>query len=311
MKAFDILLPDTRFVDGRLLIENLPIRDGLTIYSRLEPDCELVKNIISAMYITPSGNLSGIVLDANAESFAEKYEAVNATPVVLTADIMLSALYCIQIQKQSLELCCEIREILRQYTGGYTGIAVGVNDSVEIASAKSSGRIYGGILPDIAADIAKICFENPDNICCLGAAIDDMTSAYNETISNIIIPGAYVKSLSYLQYLRVIQNNMLLGAAVEDIDIYLSIGKSYIRTILNAAADFTEICFTDSESALELTAQAEAVSNKNISTEAGVIVNAECAADLRRLRLLYEVDSMGTFADIGELTLEEIAYTDI
>lgn len=310
MKSFDIFI-DGRSVQGDLVIVTLPVRNDIAGYNWLTINSELINHIIAEKAMSPTP--SGIALDAKANVAIEKYDVVDSS-VKIGADAEFKVLFPITIDEGALELEQTLQEVSQKIERISFPIFVGVDDGVEIFPLKTVGSVDNIIEFEEALNEVKksiITGECGHKGLEVAVALSDPFSVYYESATNEMYLGASVQSLSYLFHMRLIQNGVIIGADTIDFDLYRSLGRLSARIAVGANASFAVHFFTNGESDIELFADAEVLIRKFIGAEPNMKLDCTGTAILRRLRTLGEINTFGTIANIDNMLLEEMYYTDI
>lgn len=310
MKSFDIFI-DGRSVQSDLIVVNLPVRNDIAAYNWLAINSELINHIIAEKAVSPTP--SGIALDAGARVAIEKYEVVDAS-VAVGADAEFKVLFPLTVDESALELEQTLQEVSQKIERVSLPVSVGADDSVEVFPLKTVGSIDSIVEFEAALSEVKnsiITGECRHNGLTVAAALSDPFAVYYENTTNELYLGANIQSLSYLFHMRLIQSGVIVGVDTIDFDLYHSLGKFSARIAIGADASFAVQFFADGESKLELFSEAEVFSGKFFGAESEVELGCTGAAVLRRLRTLEEIDALGTLANIDDMLLDEMYYTDI
>lgn len=310
MRSFDIFI-DGHSVQSDLIVVNLPVRNDIAVYNWLTINSELTNHIIAEKAMSPTP--SGIALDARANVAIEKYEVVDA-PIAVGADAEFKVLFPLTIDEGALELEQTLQEVSQKIERVSLPVSVGTDDSIEVFPLKTVGSVDSIIEFETALSEIKnsiIAGECGHKGLAVAAALSDPFTVYYESTANKMYLGASVRSLSYLSHLRLIQSGVIAGVNTIDFDLYRSLGKFSARIAVGADASFAVRFFTDGQSELELSSDVEASSHKFLGAESNVELDCAGTAVLRRLRILGEIDALGTLTDVDNMLLDEMDYADI
>ncbi len=205
MKSFNIFV-DRRLVQSDLIVVNLPVRNDIAAYYRLNLDSRLISHMIAEKAASPVDNVGGIAFDAKADGVVAKREIVGTCPIVLDANAEFKASFSLDYEKAN---------------------------------------------------------------------------------SNTVLDSD-VQSLSHLLHMEHIQSNIGIGVDPVDLDPQRSLGKLLVQTSIGAEAPLVVAFLVDAENSVKLTCIASAA--------------------LRRMRMLADIDALGTLADIDDMTLEDMYY---
>lgn len=313
MKSFDIFV-DRRHVRGDLIIANLPIRNDIAVYSWLVLDCEILNNIVGEKAVSPENGSGGIVLGVNADESVTKYEIAGVYPIGLDANADFQVQFPLDAEKASIEITQTAKEISKKIEAVANTISLGVGDKLLISPLKSAGRIGNATVFTVKANETKNSIIDGDSGMCaamLSAEVDDPAAVYYETGDTILSTDASVQSLSYLLHLRLIQSDINIGVNSVDFDLYRSLGKLSAAIAVGSDAEFLVGYFVNAESNTELDANAKIAPVKYEMAVSGVVPFCSGSAVLRRMRLLSDIDALGSLDDIDDMTLEDMYYEDI
>lgn len=314
MKSFDILL-DRRLIQSDLIVVNLPIRNDIAAYYWLELDSRLINHIIAEKAVLPVENAGDIAFGATADSAVAKYERIDAQPIVLDANAEFQVLYPLSAEEHGVEIQSEMQETAQKFERVFLPISVGADDMLDVMPMKAVGDVANAIVFDItASEVKNSIIDGATGQVgpVMKAVLGDPFAVYYESANGAVDIGADVKSLGYLRHLRLIKNSVHIGVDSIDFDLYRSLGKCAARIAVGVSnVSFAVEFFIDTEAAVEPFASAEVSARKTIDSESSIVLTCAGAAVLRRMRLLSEIDAIGTLSDANDMSLEEMYYTDI
>lgn len=313
MKSFDILV-DGRLIQSDLIVVNLPVRNDIAAYYRLDLDSKLINHIIAEKAVSPAENTGGIALNASADNVVAKYEIVDAYPIVLDATAEFNALFPFSMEENSVEIQQELREVSQKIERTSLPISIGADDMLIIMPLKSTGIIEHSVALDVDASEIKnaiIDGENSYGGLAMDTTLADPLVTYYANAESGLSPGVDVRSLSFLLHLRLVQSSVNIGVNSIDFDLYRSLGKLPARIAIGSDAPFVVEFFEKAENTTELRSSAEGCARKLINLEPGVALACTGSAILRRMNLLSDVDALGTLADIDDMKFDDLYYSVI
>lgn len=316
MKSFDILV-NGRLIQSDLIVVNLPIRNDIAAYYRLDLDSKLVNHIIAEKAMFPVDKVGSVALNAEVDTATTKYEIVNAYPVVLNSSADFDALFMLGLEENKLEIQQELQEVSQKIERASVPISIGADDMLVVVPLKTLGDFYNATELDATASEVKnslIRVEEGRGGLTPNASLTDPLATYYDEATGGMVPGAEVQSLSYLLHMRLIKSNVGVDANVVEFEYHRSLGRASLGVAVGTAAvSFNAEFFVDLEGGVELFSSAETFSHKftDSASESSVVLNCTGTAVLRRMRLVSEIDALGSLADIDEMTLEEMYYVDI
>lgn len=218
------------------------------------------------------------------------------------------------VEPNKMELVQAVQEVSQKIERVSLPISIGVNDNLDTMPLKSIGQIENRIILNAQIKEMKNSIVDGDsgqNGLLLDTSLLNPLATYYETVPPEIVIGADVKSLSYLFSLRLIRNDMNVNASVIDFDLYRSLGKLSARIAVGADVSFFVERFIDSESGVVFDGEVETVPYKGIDPESAIEIDCYGTAILRRMRLLSEIDALGTLAEIDNMILDDLDYEEL
>ena len=313
MKSFDILV-DGRLIQSDLIVVNLPVHNDIAAYYWLNIDSSLVNHIIAEKAVSPVESTGGIALTAYVDDGITKYETVKFDQIVLDASSEFEVHYMLNLENGTItEIQQCLQEVSQKIESAHSQISIGVGDALDAMPLKTVGDVENNV--ELGAGVSElknavIVSRNDSEGLAIGLSLNDPFSVYYEKADGKTVFDTSVKSLSYLRYMRFIQNNTSIDAKCIDFDLFRSLGRFNSRFSVGADARLAVEFFTDANSAADLISTAEISQNKFINAESDFSVACTGYAILRYMRLLSSVDAFGNLVDIDEMTLDDLDYTD-
>lgn len=307
MKEYDIYLK-SRIHDAKIYIQSLTYREGLSVTNRIILDAMLRYFALQKQIATDGAN---IALAAQIDDVLAAIYEVVGNDMSLNADAALLTHHYVQPQELDVEVAAGEAEPLVQ---SFFSVANALEMQIENSDARVL-RVLSGTENAIEFALSepethKQGFLEIPNVLLVNATVGDTFEQSYEAVESAMALGLPELGL-YWCFAIGFDTILNLAASITDIDVHFSLGEAGSSVVIEQSAPETRI-----EKRLRISNEIYAFCalaakmTAYFGAEAGTVIQAVGAADLKRHRLLEELDDL-TLGDIDTMTLGELDYVTL